>query len=265
MKASGKSASRAPLPAISAHNDSILSIVAARSKRTGSAWTHATFTASFIRASVRRAFRPVLRVRGDDVPDADLAVAQDVGVESAAMRQALDDPRLRHRLQVRARLAELDTLAFHVADAEALADQCVDVDSARHDVTPCRRGLQRDAVLVLERLDRLGSDQGDRTPGRRFVEEVAIALDLPPLEPFRPNPPPPGVSIVRTSPAARSRLILAGSGSPFRRLRPGAPSPPPRSPCGACARRSLMIDRRQSSRTRSSRTTPSPPRCRPPP
>src|SRR6266511_1130016 len=177
MKASGKSASRAPLPAISAHNDSILSIVAVRSKRTGSAWTHATFTASFIRASVRRAFRPVLRVRGDDVPDADLAVAQDVGVESAAMRQALDDPRLRHGLQVRARLAELGTLAFHVADAEALADQCVDVDSARHDVTPCRRGLQRDAVLVLERLDSLGSDKGDRTPGRRFVEEVAIALE----------------------------------------------------------------------------------------
>ena len=49
MNASGKSASRAPLAAISPASLSILSIVAARSKATDSAWTHATFTVSSIR------------------------------------------------------------------------------------------------------------------------------------------------------------------------------------------------------------------------
>src|SRR5439155_2235062 len=47
MKASGKSASRAPAPAISLARPSILSIVAARSKGTDSAWTQATFATSF--------------------------------------------------------------------------------------------------------------------------------------------------------------------------------------------------------------------------
>ena len=54
-----------------------------------------------------------------------------------------------------------------------------------------------------------------------------------------------------------------GARSPFSRLRPGAPSAPPRTPCGACARRSVISDSRQGSSTRSSRTTPSPPRCSP--
>src|SRR6186713_67629 len=48
----------------------------------------------------------------------------------------------------------------------------------------------------------------------------------------RPRPPPPGVSIVTTSSASRSTVALAGSSRPFRRLRPGAPAPPPRAPLG---------------------------------
>src|ERR1700730_10250658 len=53
MKVSGKSASRAPAPATSAASASSLSIVAARSKATGSACTHATLTTSFTGTSLR--------------------------------------------------------------------------------------------------------------------------------------------------------------------------------------------------------------------
>src|SRR4030095_2538236 len=49
-----KSARHAPFAATSAAMPSILSIVAARSKTTDSAWTHATFTASSIRSSLGR-------------------------------------------------------------------------------------------------------------------------------------------------------------------------------------------------------------------
>src|SRR5829696_1636780 len=80
-----------------------------------------------------------------------------------------------------------------------------------------------------------------------------------------PYPPPPGVSIVITSPACTSSVTFAGSSTPFKRLRPGVPSPPPAAPRGGRARRSLRMDRRHSSSTRSSRTTPSPPRCSPSP
>jgi hypothetical protein len=75
------------------------------------------------------------------VADADLAVAEDVGVEAAAMDEGLDHAGLRHRLEVRARLAELDPCAFDVADAEALADELVHVDPACEDVAPRRSRL----------------------------------------------------------------------------------------------------------------------------
>src|SRR5262249_46898825 len=42
-----------------------------------------------------------------------------------------------------------------------------------------------------------------------------------------PQPPPPGVSIVTTSPVASRRLVFAGTSSPFTKLRPGRPEPPP--------------------------------------
>ena len=64
----------------------------------------------------------------DRVADADLAVREDVGVQPAAMDEGLDHTGLRHRLEGRARLAELDAVALDVADAEALADERVDVD-----------------------------------------------------------------------------------------------------------------------------------------
>src|SRR4051794_3896811 len=93
------------------------------------------------------------------------------------MRQPLDHTRLRHLLQRRARLAKLDAVALDLADAEALADELVDVDATRDDVAPRLARLDRDAVLALHRLDRLGGDQRQRRPGRSVVEEVAVALE----------------------------------------------------------------------------------------
>src|SRR5437763_1731243 len=46
MNASGKTTSRAPLPAASATSSASRSMVASRSNTTGSAWTQATFTGS---------------------------------------------------------------------------------------------------------------------------------------------------------------------------------------------------------------------------
>lgn len=65
-----------------------------------------------------------------------------------------------------------------------------------------------------------------------------------------PHPPPPGVSIVTTSPATSSRRHFAGSGSPFSRLRPVAADAPPIAPRGARRRRSVSRTSEQRSRTR---------------
>src|SRR5919198_1667411 len=176
MNASGKRASRAPFAAASAAIRSTLSIVPVRSKATDSAWTHATLTDS----SIRPNSTPLSSGTddGDVVADVDRAVAEDVRVEPAAVHEALDHARLRHRLEVGARLAELDTLAFDVSDAEALADEVVHVDTAGDDVAARLARLDGDAVLALHRLDRFGRDQRDRSPGRGLaVVEVAVALE----------------------------------------------------------------------------------------
>src|SRR5207248_11530515 len=67
----------------------------------------------------------------DRVPDRDRPVGEDVGVEPGAMGQLSDDPGPRQRLEVGARLAELDAEAFDLADAETPPDQSVETDAAR--------------------------------------------------------------------------------------------------------------------------------------
>jgi hypothetical protein len=57
-----------------------------------------------------------------------------------------------------------------------------------------------------------------------------------------PWPPPPGVSMRRRSPRRSVPDALAGSSSPFSRLRPGAPGSPPSAPGGAWRRRSVMSE-----------------------
>ncbi len=62
---------------------------------------------------------------------------------------------------------------------------------------------------------------------------VALAGALSPQPSDWPQPPPPGVRIVTTDPAASSRPALGGSRTPSTSLRPTAPGPPPAAPRGA--------------------------------
>src|SRR5205823_14719123 len=84
------------------------------------------------------------------------------------------DPRPRHLLQVRARLAELDGVALDLADAEALADQVVEPQAARRQLPPCRARQEADVLhgLLL--------DERQRPPRLGAVREV-VAISLEPL------------------------------------------------------------------------------------
>jgi hypothetical protein len=87
-----------------------------------------------------------------------------------------------------------------------------------------------------------------------------------------PQPPPPGVSIRRTSPAlswivhfSGRRSARASSPDDRSQFSPGAPGPPPARPHGCDTRRSVMSDTVASSSTWRSRSMPSPPADRPAP
>jgi len=110
--------------------------------------------------------------RDDRVADGDRAVGEDVGVDARAVGELLDDPRPRHRLEMPARLAELHAEALDLADAEALADERVEVDAARRHLPPRRASRQADRLDVLslhecQRLTRLGA----------AVAKVAISVE----------------------------------------------------------------------------------------
>src|SRR6266545_7086518 len=163
---SGKRTSCAPRDATSAATVASLSSVASRLKITGSTCAQATLTGWCM--SVRR---------DDLVADRDLAVRENVGVQATAMREALDDARLREALEVLARLTELDADAIDVADAEALADERIEVDPAREHVAARFSARHVDPALRGERLERLGRDQGECAAGLGAVLEVVAIAD----------------------------------------------------------------------------------------
>src|ERR671933_1066963 len=80
--------------------------------------------------------------RDDLVADGDRAVGEDVGVDACAVGELLDDPRPRHRLEVLARLAELDAVALDLADAEAPSDEVGEPDAAGGDLPPRLAGCE---------------------------------------------------------------------------------------------------------------------------
>jgi len=118
----------------------------------------------------------------DRVADLDLAVGEDVRVQPAAVHESLDYSRLRHRLEVRAGLAELDPFAFDVTDAETLADELVDVDAAREDVAPGCSRFDRHVAVLRNRSHRFGRDQRDRASRGcvAFGPVVTVALETAP-------------------------------------------------------------------------------------
>ena len=66
----------------------------------------------------------------DGIADADDTADEDVGINARAMSEHLDDPRSRQLLEMTTRLAELHTEALDLADAEALANEPVDIHVA---------------------------------------------------------------------------------------------------------------------------------------
>src|SRR5947207_2475106 len=67
----------------------------------------------------------------DGVADGDLAAAMNRRPQAAAMHQPTQHAWLRQPLEVRARLAQLDSLALDLADAKAPPDEGVQVDPPR--------------------------------------------------------------------------------------------------------------------------------------
>jgi hypothetical protein len=140
----------------------------------------------------------------DGIADADLAVGEDVGIEAAAVDERFDHARLRHRLEVRAGLAELDAFAFDIADAKALADKLVYVDPAREDVAPRCCRLDRQVPVLRDGIHRFGCDQRDRASRRRVAlgPVVTVALE--------------SASRIGTDPLDRSRQVAPLSGDENR-------------------------------------------------
>src|SRR4029077_20304832 len=94
--------------------------------------------------------------------DADLAVAEQVDPQATLVDEGAQRPglaRLRGQaLEVRARLAEALAEAVDLADAEAPADERVEVDAAGHDVSA--RLLRREApAREGEGVEHLGLDE----------------------------------------------------------------------------------------------------------
>src|SRR4051794_28628297 len=91
------------------------------------------------------------------------------------MHQPAQDAGLREALQVIAGLAQLDALAQHVADQEALAHEGIELDPAREYLTPGLLVAELDPRVARQALERLGLDQRDRVLGP--LVEVPIALE----------------------------------------------------------------------------------------
>ena len=155
MNVSGKRTSCAPLRRCFAATDASFSIVAV------------AVEGDRLDLHARDANRCVHRYRDDLVADGDLAVGEDVRVQARrGGRRPLITPGCVSALERRARLAQLDADALDVADAEALADELVQVDAAREDVAPALGRAELDAVLGGALRERLGRDQRDRATRR---------------------------------------------------------------------------------------------------
>src|SRR3954452_17556272 len=114
---------------------------------------------------------------GHRIADGDLPVREDVGAQAAAVDQAAQHPALGQLRELVARLAELDALALDPADAEAPADERVEVDAAGEHVAARRLVGELDPGVLAQPLERLGRDQRERLPGPGLVRAVVLALE----------------------------------------------------------------------------------------
>ena len=199
------------------------------------------------------------------VADADLAVAEDVGPQAAAMEKVLNDPGPRQTLQVRARLAQLHAHALDVSDPEPPADQVVQAHAAHHnlaarlgsgkpDVRQCL-GLdqrQRHAPRVLTEVpvahQALARERGDRVDRRDRVTRADV--DLLDVHPLHHRGRWRTAQVISRRPSGRPRFTAVPPGTrcrhravdadPAGRPRPGGAGPdaaPARLPTADALRR----------------------------
>ena len=92
------------------------------------------------------------------------------------MHERLDRARRRPRLEGRAGLAQLDPPALGLAEAEALADERVQVDASREDVASRGGRIDLQPMLGERVLELLRLDQRQLLLGPAGVE-VAVAFE----------------------------------------------------------------------------------------
>ena len=108
----------------------------------------------------------------DGIADSDDAADDDVGIDAGAMSECLDDPRSRHLLEMTTRLAEFHAEALDLADAEAFADEAVDIHIAHGHLSSSRARLQPDV------LHNLGGNERQRLArGSPVGVEMTVALE----------------------------------------------------------------------------------------
>src|SRR5690606_2245192 len=108
------------------------------------------------------------------------AALHDPRVQAASMHEEAHDLLVRVAGPFRARLAELDALELAVADPDPFADERVQLDTSRHEISPRLVRPHREAGLRNESLDLLDLDQRDLLAGMLSVPVVGIAIAVEP-------------------------------------------------------------------------------------
>ena len=102
---------------------------------------------------------------------------EDVGAQPAAVDEVAQDARVGEALEVGARLAQAAADALGLADAEAPADERVEVDAAGDDVAARLGGREPELVDDLALDQRQVVAVGVGVGERALVREVAVALE----------------------------------------------------------------------------------------
>src|SRR5262245_45073940 len=114
----------------------------------------------------------------DCVAGPDLAASDDSCPQSASMHQGFADLFAGELGEVPAGLAHSQPLEFRLPNDERFADQMIECHAARNDVSPRIAGGDLQAVVSLERFDRLNLDQGNFAVRRIGLPECPCAVGV---------------------------------------------------------------------------------------
>src|SRR5205807_483641 len=120
--------------------------------------------------------RSLHRVSGPDHP-----TGQDLRAQAAPVDQPGSHAFAGEPFEVAAGLAQADPPQADGADGELPTDQLVERDAPGGDVAAAVPGIQRHAVVALQRFDRLDLDQGDLAvrPGLLRVRPLPVKVAVP--------------------------------------------------------------------------------------